>query len=179
MIYSKAKTNIKTGDALFFSGGSWKSWYGIQIMMVRMFKPSKWSHVGMAWVANGRIFIMEAVGSGIRLYPLSMEIPFGWVSKEKELSQNALEWAFQRIGVKYPPKWKMVLSKGLGLKINLRGSMDCSDYFLNILRQDGIFLECDVDPTSICDRVMEDWGSLTLVTKDPNDQNATNKTNTP
>jgi len=167
MNYSDARPLIKTGDALFFSGGNWHSWYGIQIMLVRMFKPSKWSHVGMAWVANDRIFIMEAVGSGIRLFPLSRELPFGWVSRPTTLSHTALEWAFASIGTAYPAKWKMVLNKALGLNVDTDGALDCSDYFKGILRMDNETLLCDTDPTSICDAVMGKWGPLTLVQEDP------------
>lgn len=164
MNYIDARPLIKTGDALFFSGGDWKSWHGIQIMLIRMFKPSKWSHVGIAWVANERIFIMEAVSSGIRLFPLSREIPFGWVPIPKVLSEKALNWAFAHIGVSYPNKIKMVANKLLGLHLDNGERMDCSDYFTRILLQDDITFGCDVDPTTLCDEVMEHWGPLTLIT---------------
>lgn len=166
MDYASARPQIKTGDALFFSGGNWRSWYGIQIMLVRMFKPSKWSHVGMAWVANERVFIMESVGSGIRLFPLSREIPFGWVPKPMPLSQTALDWAFMHIGTQYPPKWKMVLNKAFGLHVNLDGRMDCSDYFTQILKQDSIEFNCASDPTTLCDEVTDHWGGLNLISPD-------------
>ena len=163
MKYADARSQIRTGDALFFSGGNWKSWYGIQIMLVRMFKPSKWSHVGMAWAENGRVFIMESVGSGIRLNPLSNDMPCGWVSRPQPLTEDAVQWAFKRIGAKYPQKWKMVLNKAFGMKVDLAGRMDCSDYFLHINAADGLLMECVSDPTSICDYVMDEWGSLTSV----------------
>lgn len=167
MKYAEARTKIKTGDALFFSGGKWSSWYGIQVMLVRMFKPSKWSHVGMAWAENGRVFIMESVGTGIRLYPLSKEVEavgqFGWVSRPEPLPQEALEWAFAQIGTEYPPKWKMVLNKLFKMKVDLEGHMDCSDFFTSILRQAKEILDCEVDPSSISDEVMDEWGPLTLV----------------
>jgi hypothetical protein len=164
MLYSDIRPKIKTGDALFFSGGNWRSIYGIQVMLVRMFKPSKWSHVGMAWVANDRVFIMESVGTGIRLFPLSREIPFGWVPKPEQLSQTALEWAFAHIGVKYPPKWKMALNKAFGMHVDLDGHMDCSDFFTGILAQDRIYFNCAADPTTLCDEVTDHWGGLELIT---------------
>jgi hypothetical protein len=163
MEYLKIRDQIKTGDALLFSGGNWKSWYGFQVMMVRMFKPSEWSHIGMAWVAHNRVFIMESVGNGIRLFPLSRELPFGWVSRPKELSEFALDWAFAHIAVKYPAKWKMVLNKGFGLHIDEEGALDCSDFFMGILEQDGEILDCPRDPTSILRELMQHWGSLSLV----------------
>lgn len=167
MKYSDVRPLIKTGDALFFSGGNLSSWYGIQVMLVRLFKPSKWSHVGMAWVANERVFIMEAVGSGIRLFPLSKEIPFGWVPKPEPLSQAALNWAFEQIGVKYPAKWKLVLNKAFGMNLDVEGALDCSDYFTQILAQDGIKFGSAVDPTTLCDEVTDHWGGLRLITKEP------------
>jgi hypothetical protein len=166
MKYSIERSKIKTGDALFFSGGNWKSWHGIQIMLVRMFKPSKYSHVGMAWVANNRVFIMEAVGTGIRLFPLSQDLPAGYISNPKELSEEALEYAFSKLATKYPAKWKMVFNKGFGSKIDLDGRMDCSDFFLSILDADDCVLKCASDPSSICDELMSKWGSLILLEKD-------------
>lgn len=166
MKYGAARKNIRTGDALFFSGGNWRSWYGIQVMLVRMFKPSKWSHVGMAWAEHGRVFIIEAVGAEVRLFPLSREIPFGLVPRPQPLSEEALDWAFQRLGNKYPQKWKMVLNKLFGLGVDMEGRMDCSDLFLAILRQDGEVLPCAADPSSISDCVMAKWGSMMLVEAD-------------
>ena len=167
MKYSLERSRIKTGDALFFSGGNWKSWYGIQIMLVRMFKPSKFSHVGMAWVANNRVFIMEAVGSGVRLFPLSQDLPANYISRPTELSEEALEYAFGKLGVKYPAKWKMFFNKGLGSKFDLDGRMDCSDFFLAILDSDNEVLQCAADPSSICDELMNRWGALISLEKDP------------
>lgn len=166
MNYENARPKIRTGDALFFSGGNWRSWYGIQIMLVRMFKPSKWSHVGTAYVDHNRVFILEAVGSGVRQYPLSKEIPFGWVRRPTKLkiSNKALDWAFDKIGTSYPKKLKMFLNKAMGCHLDLEGTMDCSDYFSGILAEDGVQFNCACDPTSLCDEVTDHWGGLNLIT---------------
>lgn len=166
MNYEQIRPKIRTGDALFFSGGNWSSWYGIQIMLVRMFKPSKWSHIGTAYVDHNRVFILEAVGIGVRQYPLSKEIPFGWVRRPANLkiSDKALDWAFDKIGTRYPPKWKMALNKAFGFHIGLDNCMDCSDYFTGILAEDGVQFNCACDPTTLCDAVMASWGGLELIT---------------
>lgn len=165
MRYEDVRPRIRTGDALFFTGGDFHSWHGIQVMFVRMFKPSKWSHIGTAWVAMDRVMVLEAVGSGVRNFPLSMSLPFGWVPrpKTKPISLEAVNWAFAQMGKKYPSKIKMVLNKAFGCHFDMGDTMDCSDYFTKMLAQDGIAFNCATDPTTLCDEVTDHWGGLNLI----------------
>ena len=171
MYYSEVRDKIKTGDKIFFSGGSWRTWYGFKVMMVRMYDPSKWSHVATVWAEHDRIFIMESVGAEIRLYPLSKALTedklFGWVARPKELPLIAVEWGFSHLGEKYPNEFKMVLKKWLGMNIDMEGRMDCSDFALGFENQAKEYvLECTANPSQICDEVMKHWGSLILVEPD-------------
>lgn len=165
MNYADARPRIRTGDALFFTGGDWRSWHGIQVMLVRMFKPSKWSHIGTAYVDHKRVFVLESVGGGIRQFPLSKGVPFGWVPRPRNspISETALDWAFSKIGTSYPNKLKIVANKVFGCHFDLGGTMDCSDYFTGILAQDLMCFVCATDPTTLADEVTSKWGGLQLI----------------
>lgn len=168
MKYSEVRPLIKTGDCLLFTGGDWHSIHGIQVMFVRMFKPSKWAHIGTAWVALDRVMILEAVGTGVRIFPLSMSLPFGWIQRPESIlmSLDAIEWAFAQMGKKYPSKIKMVLNKFLGYHFNMGDTMDCSDYFTGILSQDGINFKSAIDPATIADELGVHWGPQYLITEE-------------
>jgi hypothetical protein len=57
MKYEAAREKVKSGDLLAWSHRGWRSWYDIQIQLVRFFTQSEYSHVGIAWVVGGRVHI--------------------------------------------------------------------------------------------------------------------------
>jgi uncharacterized protein YycO len=109
MKYDVIRPQIKTGDILAWSHRGWGTWYDFQIQMIRMFTRSDFCHVAIAYVEHDRVFAFEAVGSGIRMNPLSNDIPFYWVRTTEEILPETISWAFKQIGKKYQSKWKMVL----------------------------------------------------------------------
>ncbi len=163
MQYADVRPQIKTGDLLAWSHGGWRTWHDIQVSFVRIFTRSEFSHVGLAWVANGRVFILEAVGSGVRIYPLSRELPFYWVPKPFRLSRNAVNFAFAHIGDAYS-KFQAKLA-GLGLL--QKGDDDvwqCAEFVLSILAQDRWPLDdVDATPTAVVKAAMQHWGALRYV----------------
>ena len=74
MNYTDIRDQIKTGDLIGFTHKGWLGWYNFKVQMVRMFTRSEYSHVAIAYVMNDRIFILEAVGAEVRLFPLSRRI---------------------------------------------------------------------------------------------------------
>lgn len=76
MKYEDIRPIIKSGDILAWSEGSWTSFSGIQNNIIRIFTRSEYSHVGVAYVAGGRVFVIEAVVPMIRIFPLSKLLPF-------------------------------------------------------------------------------------------------------
>lgn len=128
-----------------------------------MFTRSDYSHVGVAWADHGRIFIFEAVGTGVRVFPLSRELPCYWVKRPKELGNGALEWAFSKLGNKYESKWKMVVDFVKSLRLGENDRWQCSEYVLGILEQDGEVLTNVATPTGVVKAAMQRWGSLTFV----------------
>ncbi len=66
MEHNKIRGAIKSGDIIFFKG---KSLWG---RLIRWWTKSPYSHVGMALVGFGRVWLLEASETGqVRLIPLS------------------------------------------------------------------------------------------------------------
>ncbi len=66
--YNKIRSEMKTGDMLFFSGDHWLS------SLIRGRSRSAWSHMGLVIEIKemGRLFLIESVlGNGVRLVPMS------------------------------------------------------------------------------------------------------------
>ena len=108
--YSEIRDKIETGDVLAWSkSGPWTNWHNIQIGIVRMGTMSEYNHVGMAYVLQGRVFVVEAVVPMIRIYPLSKELPFYWIKTPFRLNDEHEAKLLNRVGLPYS-KWEAIKS---------------------------------------------------------------------
>lgn len=148
MKYAEARPRIRSGDLLAWSHRGWGSWYDIQIQMVRFFTRSEYSHVGIAWVVAGRVFVLEAVQTGVRIFPLSRLLPFYWFPLGATWEDEVECWALQQVGEPYS-KWQAVLA-GLGL---LRAGEDniwqCAEYAQEVARRQGTPLQGPATPAGL------------------------------
>lgn len=163
MKYSNIRQEIQTGDLLGFTHTATGSWYDFQIYMVRKATESEFSHIGMAYVVNDRVFVLEAVTQGVRLFPLSRALPFYWMSNPKPLSTEALEWAFAEIGAEYESKWRMVLNQFIDMNLKNNKRFQCSEYVNQILKINQQSLTETDTPAAIINAAMRCWGSLMYV----------------
>lgn len=163
MKYSDARQIIKTGDLLAFTHTAWGSWHDFQIHMVRKATESEFAHVGIAYVIYDRVFILESVGSGVRLFPLSRSLPFYFVSNPSSLSGEALEWAFLHLGEPYESKVKMVLAELFNIDLKKNKRLQCSEYVNGILAANNQFLTNTDTPSAIVNAAMAQWGALSFV----------------
>lgn len=163
MRYSSTRDTIKTGDLLAWKSGSWKSWHDIQALGVRVGTASSFSHVGMAWADNGRVFVIEATTKGVRLFPLSRLVPFYLVRRPTELEVTALEWAFAHIGDEYESKLKMVWMALLGRDMPEDDRYQCAELYMTIMKKDGEFITCAQNPSALVEWAMKNWNPLILV----------------
>lgn len=164
MTYDQIRPLIKTGDLLAFSHKARGTWHDFQIHMVRKATESEFSHVGIAYVIHDRVFILEAVSSGVRIFPLSRALPFYFVSNPKALSNLSLEWAFEHIGNEYESKWRMVLANFINIDLKSNYRYQCSEYVNNILTLNDQQITTVDTPSSIVEAAMQHWGSLQYVT---------------
>lgn len=98
MKYSDVRDEIKTGDILAWSDGSWTNFHQIQLNLVRIFTRSEYNHVGIAWVVGGRVFVIESVVPKIRIVPLSMLLPCYHIAINNDVTEDEL---LRTVGGKY------------------------------------------------------------------------------
>lgn len=88
MKYSDIRDEIKSGDVLAWSHRKLKSWYDLKVMFVRIFTMSEYTHVGVAIVLGGRVWVLESVTPHIRLIPLSNALPC-YILQSNEITSDA------------------------------------------------------------------------------------------
>lgn len=148
MNYAEARSAIRSGDCLAWTHRSWRSWYDIKVQLVRFFTQSEYSHVGVAYVLPGRVFVLEAVSSGIRMFPLSKLLPFYWMPTAAEWSMEAEEYALDQLGEPYS-EWLAVQSA-----LNREDKADesvwqCAKYARAVLKRLGFYLPGLATPSAV------------------------------
>lgn len=99
--YSEYRSKIKTGDLLAFGHEGWGSWQDIKVQLIRIFTRSEYSHVGVAYVMGGRVWIVEAVVPQARIYPLSKRGSFYHIPMGLKVNKPQTEKMLSYIGSKY------------------------------------------------------------------------------
>ena len=163
MRYSEARPLIKTGDLLFWSHGGWNSMYAIKVSLVRIFTMSEYSHVGIAWVVNGRVFVIHAVSKGVCIEPLSLQGEFTWCPTGYEFSEEVLETIFSRVGERYST-WEAVLAFFGKLCVGRDAEWQCAEWVVWCYDQAGIFLRSKLTPSALAHTALENGKVLQLVT---------------
>lgn len=162
MDYATARGKIKTGDLLFWSSGSWSSWHDIQVLAVRLFTLSEYSHVGVAWVANGRVFVIHATGRGVIIEPLSLQGSFYWVPMRTKFSAEALEAGFSRVGERYS-KMQAIAGFLRRLPIGSDPLWQCAEFVIWFYAKNGIALSHLATPAGVAKSVMALGREMVLV----------------
>jgi len=145
---TEAREHIRSGDILAWGHDRWGSFYDLKIQLVRMFTRSEYCHVGVAWVIAGRVFVLEAVSAGVRIFPLSRLLPFYWVPLRAAWEDEVEAWALRQVGEPYS-QWQAVLA-GLGLlKPGADSIWQCAEYAAEVARRAGVNLGVDVTPTAV------------------------------
>lgn len=125
MKYLDARPLIQSGDVLFWTHRPLRSWYDLQIQLVRMFTRSEWSHTGLAWAVGGRLFVLEAVSQGVRIFPLSRAGDFTWVQRGG-FTVDQEEFALAHVGEPYS-KWDAIRAF-FGASNDQDAHWSCSEY---------------------------------------------------
>lgn len=116
--------------------------------MVRVFTRSVYCHVGITWVIAGRVFVLEAVSAGVRIFPLSRLLPFYWVPLRATWESEVEAWSLRQVGESYS-QWQAVLA-GLGLlKPGEDTIWQCAEYAAEVARRAGVELGKDVTPNAV------------------------------
>ncbi len=139
MKYSDARPQIKSGDVLAWTDTSWEH---LEAQLVRMFTRSEYTHVGIAWVIGGRVFILEAVSPKIRIFPLSKEVPFFWIPMKDYWNDEVEEYALSLVGNKYS-RLEAIRAFFKKVVVGQNDEWQCAEYVSSILKKGGVV---DVEP---------------------------------
>jgi hypothetical protein len=135
MIYSNIRSTIKTGDLIAFSGGNFSTVYELKVSLVRAFTRSEFSHIGVAWVTEGRVFLLDAVIPKIRIFPLSLDLPGYLIRMPNQLSKDATEYALSLIGQPYS-NLEAIKAFLNNVKNGENGVWECAEYVANVWGKD-------------------------------------------
>lgn|GEM_PF-1134631 len=157
MNYAAARDRIHSGHLLAWTHRKWGSWYDIQVQAVRTFTQSEYCHVGVAWCVSGRVFALEAVSVGVRIFPLSRLAPFYWLPVAAAWEPEVEAWALAQVGEPYS-KWQAVLA-GLGLlKAGDDSIWQCAEYAQAVLDRAGVVLPGKATPSNLVAMAMDKQG---------------------
>ncbi len=109
--YEADRRRIKNGDVLMYRGRSLES------RIIQWATRSRYSHAGLAVWWNDRLMVMEAVGRGVIVTPLSKNVMsysgyVEWFTSTEEIPADQrlrmVEFAQQELGKEYA-RWRAVL----------------------------------------------------------------------
>lgn len=143
--YATARDSIKSGDLLAFSHVGWGSWYAWKIQIVRMMTRSEFSHVALAWVVGGRVFVLEAVIPLVRIYPLSKLGDFYHLPLNKNWCW-AEEFALAHVGTPYS---QLKAIRAFFKPVLHDGVTECAEYVSEVLRLADVDLGRVATPTAV------------------------------
>lgn len=158
--YNEARSVIKSGDLIAFTHRPWKSWYDIKLQLIRLFTRSEYVHIGIAWTVGGRIFILEAVSSGIRIYPLSKSGEFYLISSQKYWSVAAESYALSKVGEPYS---QLAAIAALAVPVRPDQVNECAAYVISVSRLTKRDLGDIATPSAVVQRALEAGASITYV----------------
>lgn len=144
--YDEYRQSIKSGDLLGWSHRGWGSWHDIKIQLVRFFTQSEYSHVAVAWVVGGRVFVIEAVVPKVRIYPLSKLGSFYHVPLNAPWLEHTEEVALNHVGADY----KQLEAVEAYFRPLADGTVsECAALVIEIAKHDGIYLGTRATPDSV------------------------------
>ena len=144
----EARAAIRSGDVLAWSHSKWRSWYDFKVQMVRVFTQSEYCHVGLAWVIAERVFILESVTAGVRLFPLSKELPCYWIPTSLDWTEQGEEFALAQLGEPYSQFQAMLAFFDKDDKSD-QSIWECAKYVQAVLAKLGVDLPGRATPSAV------------------------------
>lgn len=152
MNYDQARPLIQSGDLLAFSHYTLRDLYDLQIQIVRCATQSEYSHVGIAYVMGGRVWLIESVVPKVRMIPLSNVLqdgPFYWTPLGTPLSDAELEFYCSEMGVGDYSKLEAVQAQLGRLDIGANHDWECAELVISGRRRSGLDLGPKAVPTDV------------------------------
>ncbi len=99
--YSDIRNTIQTGDLLAWDIKKIGSVSDLVLKAYQKIFKANYSHVGVAVILGGRVFVVEATLPVVRLYPLSRKPDFYIVPCSIETKNTYIEYLFDKLGDAY------------------------------------------------------------------------------
>jgi len=124
--YEQSRSQIKNGDVLMYRGRSLES------KIIRWITGSAYSHAGLVARWNDRLMVMEAVGKGVVVTPISQNVRgyhgrVEWFTSTEEIPDDQrlqmVEFAQRELGKEYN-LWSAVF---LGIRVIFQKNVETKD----------------------------------------------------
>lgn len=151
MKYSECRDSLESGDLVVFSHYKWASWYDFQVMAVRLFGLTEYTHVGVVVKIGGRVFLAESVSPVVRLVPLSnfAKDTFYVIPTRTPMQDEELEYLLKHVGVAKYSKWQAILAYLDKLEVGADDLMECAEYTITARRLSGLDLGKRAVPSAV------------------------------
>jgi hypothetical protein len=159
--YAAIRDTIKSGHILTWTHRSWETLSDIESQVVRIITESEYSHVGLAWVFGGRVFVLESVVPKIRIVPLSNLLPCYLLTYQVTWTEAAETFALSLVGNGLYSKWEAIL--GLFRKIRHSDSVwQCAKYVWCVLDKTDRPIELNglLTPSAVVQAALESGATL-------------------
>lgn len=168
MNYEDIRPRIKSGDLIALSHDAWCSLYDIQVQAVRLFTQSEYSHVCVAWVFGGRVFVIESVEPKVRIMPLSnmLDIGFYWIPTDVPMTDRELEFSMSKVGLGSYSKIQAIAAQLDMLEIGADNEWECAELTIMQRRQSGLDLGPKATPSEVVQKALELGYSLHFVNRE-------------
>lgn len=160
--YADYRDQISSGDVLAWSHRKLESFYDLKVWLVRILTASEYSHVGIAWVFGGRVFVIESVTPEVRIVPLSNLLPC-YVSKVKRINWNneAEDFALSLVGKGKYSQWEAV--KAYFNENKDPDAWECAEFVKVVLDKSGVKLNGRAVPSDVVYAVQQRGGETYLL----------------
>ena len=124
--YDESRSQIKNGDVLMYRGRTLES------KIIRWATNSPYSHAGLAAWWNNRLMVLEAVGKGVVVTPISQNVRsyrgrVEWFTSVEEIPDDQrlqmVEFAQQELGKEYTLRRALIL----GLRVLFKRGVESRD----------------------------------------------------
>lgn len=165
MNYAAIRNRIQSGDLIALTHTKWGSLYDLQIQVVRTVQQSEYSHIGIAYVMGGRVWIIESVDPYIRMMPLSNLAAEGFylLQTQSPISEQELTFSMAEIGVGRYSKWEAIKAFFHKITIGRNGLWECAEFVIASRKLSGVNLGNVATPSAVVQIAQEAGAPLYFV----------------
>ena len=162
VIYKDMRNNVSSGDLLIWEDSEESLVSRIILKCIRLFTKQQYGHVGIAWRVGGRLLCVEAVPSGIRIWPVSEFDRFFYVETGMTFKDKDADWLLDKVGQPYP--LNSLFRSIFKLQPKVGDNLNCVELSTRFYQQAGYQIGDTYTPGDLVERFVNDFKCpLTLI----------------